>query len=65
MEEPKQYMASKGRPRHSTGISTSARHCIVMLSASETSLAIAVFVESKMTEILRFAQNDNVPPVFL
>ena len=46
MEEPEQYMASKGRPRHGTWISTSA--CTVMLSASETSLAIARFAESKM-----------------
>jgi len=48
MEEPEQYMASKARPRHSTGISTSAHHCTVMLSASETSLDIASSAESKM-----------------
>jgi hypothetical protein len=56
----KQYMASKGRPRHSTRISTSAHqlHCHVerkrcnemrsMRPGFQTSLDIALFAESKM-----------------
>jgi hypothetical protein len=49
MNEPEQYMASKGRPRHGTPIFTSVpRDCTVMLSASETSLVIALFAESKI-----------------
>jgi len=48
MNEPEQYMAAQRRPRHGAEIATSAHHCTVMLSASETSLAIARFVESKM-----------------
>jgi hypothetical protein len=60
MEEPKQYMASKGRPRHGTRISTNAsqlqRHverkrCNEMRSMRpgfQTSLDIASSAESKM-----------------
>jgi len=43
MNEPEQYMAAQRRPRHDAEIATSAHHCTVMLSASETSLAIALF----------------------
>jgi hypothetical protein len=60
MDGRKQYMASKGRPRHGTRISTSAHqlHCHVerkrcnemrsMRPGFQTSLDIALFTESKM-----------------
>jgi hypothetical protein len=60
MDGRKQYMASKGRPRHGTRIFTSTHqlHCHVerkrcneirsMRPGSQTSLGIAIFAESKM-----------------
>jgi hypothetical protein len=47
MKEQEQYMAGKGRPRHGTRILSSGHRRTVMLSGSETSLAIP-FAESKM-----------------
>jgi hypothetical protein len=48
MDGRKQYMASKGRPRHAHGFLAAHINCTVMLSVSETSLDIAPFAESKM-----------------
>jgi hypothetical protein len=48
MKEPKQYIASKDRPRHGTRFLSALLSYIVMLSASETSLDIASSAESKM-----------------
>ena len=53
-------MASKGRPRHSTRISTGASSVAsVMLSASETSLDIALLRNQTRIGDSRFTQHDK------
>jgi hypothetical protein len=48
MDGRKQYMASKGRPRHGTRISTSAQRLHCHVERKRNISGIAPFAESKM-----------------
>jgi len=63
MEEPKQYMASKARPRHGTRISTSAHRLHCHVERKRNISGYCSFCEIK-NDLRFFAQNDKVLFVF-